>query len=93
MRDIFDELLEGGEAAIYGDGVNPRIDPPKWIYITPLLDEVTRVKEACPLLDFQEPSKEFYGTKSRHFEHLIVQGRNVVTTHSRKPEAGQSAPR
>ncbi len=71
--------------AIYGDGVNPRIDPPKWIYITPLLDEVTRVKDACPLLDFQEPSKETFGTKSRHFDHLIIQGRNVVTTHSLFP--------
>lgn len=61
------------------------VEPTKWIYITPFLDEVTRIKEACPLLDFREPTTINFGAKRIHFEHLIKDGHNIITTHALFP--------
>ena len=56
----------------------------KFIYITPFLSEAARIKEACPLLDFQEPSDKISRCHFRKCEHaaeLIKEGRNIATTH------------
>lgn len=56
----------------------------KFIYITPYLDEATRIKEACPDLHFVEPSsklKDYGFRKICHTASLIDEGRNITTTH------------
>lgn len=56
----------------------------KFIYITPYLDEATRIKTGCPKLHFVEPSdklREFNFKKSLHTQALIDEGRNIATTH------------
>lgn len=56
----------------------------KFIYITPFLDEATRIKEACPSLNFIEPSDalfEFRFRKHIHATFLIKNGFNLATTH------------
>lgn len=56
----------------------------KFIYITPYLDEATRIKESCPSLHFVEPSnklKKYDFKKSLHTSALIEEGRNISTTH------------
>ena len=56
----------------------------KFIYITPFLSEAARIKEACPLLDFQEPSDKISRCHFRKCEHaaeLIKEGKNIATTH------------
>lgn len=56
----------------------------KFIYITPYLDEATRIKKGCPDLDFVEPSnklKKYSFKKSEHTAALIEEGRNITTTH------------
>lgn len=52
----------------------------KFLYITPFLDEVKRVKESCESKRFKEP--EIYGTKLNGIKHLISRGENVVSTHA-----------
>jgi len=55
----------------------------KYIYITPLLNEVERIIEMCPRLDFQQPKPSYkYLTKKAHFLDLIEKGMNIVSTHS-----------
>lgn len=54
----------------------------KFIYITPFLDEATRIKEACPALNFIEPKKKnAEGGKIAHSAKLISEGKNITTTH------------
>lgn len=56
----------------------------KYIFITPYLDEAARIKNACPDLDFIEPSNklgEYNYKKIEHTNELIREGRNIATTH------------
>lgn len=56
----------------------------KFIYITPYLEEATRIKHSCPSLRFMEPSdkiKKYNFKKFNHTSALIKEGRNITTTH------------
>lgn len=55
----------------------------KFIYITPYLDEATRIATACAGMEFYEPQKraEFNGSKTLHTIDLVKRGENVATTH------------
>lgn len=50
----------------------------RFLYITPYLDEVRRIKESCP--GFKEP--QTYGTKMNGIKYLFNKGENIVSTHS-----------
>lgn len=55
----------------------------KFIYITPFLTEVKRVKESVRTKKFHEPTKnEQNVTKLESFKHLLEKGENIVATHS-----------
>lgn len=56
----------------------------KFIYITPYLEEVERIKSNCCGMNFVEPSdkiRQYNFKKSEHTAALIKQGRNIATTH------------
>ncbi len=55
----------------------------KFIYITPYLEEATRITRGCPSMHFFEPQKksEFNGSKTLHTLDLVQRGENVATTH------------
>lgn len=55
----------------------------KFIYITPYIEEATRIKNACPDLHFYAPQKlpEYHGSKVMHTLDLVRDGVNVATTH------------
>ena len=53
----------------------------KYIFITPFLSEVERIKKSCPDKNFVSPD-ENNKTKLEHFSKLINEGRNIVTTHA-----------
>lgn len=56
----------------------------KFIYITPYLEEASRIKNGCPNLKFVEPSnklKKYDFKKSCHTAALIDEGKNITTTH------------
>ncbi len=52
----------------------------RFIYVTPLLDEVERVKDACPDLGFKDP-KPIHGRKFFGLQKLIDDRENIATTH------------
>lgn len=52
----------------------------RFIYVTPLLDEVERVKQACPDLRFKDP-KPIHGRKYYGLQKLIEGRENIATTH------------
>lgn len=53
----------------------------KYIYVTPFLDEVSRIQEKCPNRKFASPD-ESKGSKMRDFIRLLENKRNIVTTHA-----------
>ena len=53
----------------------------KYIFITPFLSEVERIKKSCPDKNFISPD-ENNKTKLEHFTKLINDSRNIVTTHA-----------
>ena len=59
--------------------INSHPDQP-YIYCTPLLDEINRVKEACRGSSFKEPMP--YGqSKLDSFNELLSKGENIAVTH------------
>ncbi|MDM5223003.1 hypothetical protein QUF86_20130 [Peribacillus sp. NJ11] len=55
----------------------------KFIYITPFLTEVQRVKESVTGRKFYEPTKDDQNvTKIESFKQLLEKGENIVATHS-----------
>lgn len=58
---------------------------PRFLYVTPFLSEVTRAKEACPDLQFEEPRSINDRPKWLHFERLLQEGENIATTHALLP--------
>lgn len=55
----------------------------KFIYITPFLTEVQRIKESVKGRKFYEPTKnEENVTKLKSLKHLLEKGENIVATHS-----------
>lgn len=55
----------------------------KFIYVTPFLEEVQRIKNAVTTRDFKEPDERHgSGTKLESLKRLISAGEDIVTTHS-----------
>lgn len=56
----------------------------KFVYITPFQSEANRIVTNCPALEFVEPldhKPQFQYTKTGHTRHLLLEGRNVASTH------------
>ncbi len=60
--------------------INSSLDEDKFLYITPFLTEVERIKSSCPSKKFKEP--QVYGTKINGIKYLFEHGDNIVSTHS-----------
>lgn len=54
----------------------------KFIFITPFLEEIKRIKTACPQLKFSEPSYAKKTNKFTNFKELLEKGGNIASTHA-----------
>lgn len=55
----------------------------RFIYITPFLSEVKRVKTALPDMNFKEPTiRNKKGNKLEGLKQLLINGDNIVSTHA-----------
>lgn len=83
MIKICDSIMGSGKTSAIISYINEHPDK-HFLYITPLLEEATRINNACPDAHFIEPSKtnpEFHFSKSQHTMSLIKDGRNIASTH------------
>lgn len=82
MREVtvIDSLMGCGKTTYAIQMIN---DNPanRYIFITPYLSEVERIKAACSDAHFAEPQQEGRG-KLGSFHKLLSQGRNIASTHS-----------
>lgn len=75
MNDSYQQGLE----VVEGFGENSIIDKSdRFIYVTPFLDEVERVKKET-VIDISSPMNK--PTKSNHVDTLVHYGNNIVMTH------------
>ena len=78
--NIIDAPMGAGKTSAAINYMNSNKDNYKFIYITPYLDEVERVCNAC---NFIKPVNLKAGTpKLIHLKSLLNKGENIVTTHS-----------
>lgn len=52
----------------------------KYLFITPFLTEIERIKKFCPNLKFEEPP--VFGNKMQGLKYLLNKQKNIVSTHS-----------
>lgn len=81
--NIVDEIMGGGKTSWAIDFMNNSNFEKKFIYITPYLDEVKRIKDNVRSRIFYEPTtKNTSGSKMHDFEMLIRDGKDIVSTHA-----------
>ena len=66
---IVDMLMGSGKTSAAINYMNTTSPDEKFLYITPYLDEVVRIKERCPGKKFTEPKE--LGTKLNGIKHLL----------------------
>ena len=79
MIYVIDEMMGRGKTSAMINHINNSPDDKRFLFITPYLGEVTRIKKACAEKRFYEPME--VGTKSDHIKDLIRGRSNIVSTH------------
>ena len=77
---IVDMIMGSGKTSSAINYINKSLEDEKFLFITPYLDEVSRIKESCPDKHFKEPKE--IGTKLNGLKYLINNGENIVSTHA-----------
>lgn len=83
---VVDSIMGAGKTSYAIQMMNEKFgenSKKKFIYVTPFIDEVKRIKKEVTNRKFLEPDeKKGQGSKLRHLKKLIQDGENIVTTHS-----------
>ena len=79
---IIDSIMGSGKTSYVINKMQQNTDT-NYIYITPYLQEVDRVKKAVTNRKFYEPTvKNYKGTKLQGFKDLIIKDRDITSTHA-----------
>ena len=76
---IVDAICGSGKTSAAIEYMKKRTDA-NFIYVTPFLSEIERVKKACTPRRFYDPKA--WGKKIDSFNQLIKKGSNIATTHA-----------
>jgi len=76
---VIDSIMGSGKTSWAIEYMNENKIDKQFIYVTPFLDEVERVRHALPHM--HEPNEK-KGGKLRHFKQLLASGVDIVTTHA-----------
>lgn len=80
MLKVVDAGCGVGKTTSMINFINESGENEKFLYITPFLTEVDRIKNSCADKNFQEPAE--LPTKTEDLLRLIEKGYNVVSTHA-----------
>lgn len=78
---VCDAIMGAGKTSAAINMMN-RHPEKRYLFITPYLDEITRIRNACPELCFCEPVAAPGRTKRQHLEELLAKGYNIASTHA-----------
>lgn len=76
-----DEVMGSGKTTAAIKAINAAPAEQKFMFVTPYLSEVARIKEGCAEKEFCEPVEGF-DCKTADLERLIDVQANIVTTHA-----------
>ena len=76
-----DEVMGSGKTTAAIKAINAAPAEQKFMFVTPYLSEVARIKEGCAEKEFCEPVEGF-DCKTADLERLIDAQANIVTTHA-----------
>lgn len=79
MIKVCDVIMGGGKSTAAIRYMNETDD--KFIYLSPYLDEVERIMNACPRKNFKTP-EDFGGSKLNNLHKLLNQEENIASTHA-----------
>lgn len=77
---VVDSIMGSGKSSWAIQYMN-EMDDYNFIYITPFLDEVDRIKDNCTRRIFKEPKQDKNG-KMENLLKLLEEGGNIATTHA-----------
>ncbi|WP_440110308.1 hypothetical protein [Paenibacillus sp. QZ-Y1] len=82
---VIDSIMGSGKTTFAIEKMNKDTER-KYIYITPFLDEITRIKHLCPNKRFVDPknydSEGHFQKKQDSLHNLLAAGHNIATTHA-----------
>ncbi|MCZ2394942.1 MAG: DEAD/DEAH box helicase family protein [Chitinophagales bacterium] len=78
---VVDMIMGSGKSSAAINYMNKMYRKNKFLYVTPFLTEVNRVREQCPDLKFVEPEMRNGHGKLADIRFLLSKGRNIATTH------------
>lgn len=78
---VVDMIMGSGKSSAAINYMNKNYENKKFLYVTPFLTEVDRVKKMCPDLHFVEPELRMGHGKLSDIHYLLSKGRNIATTH------------
>ncbi len=81
MIKVIDASCGRGKTSWAIQEMNEQINR-KFIFVTPFLDEVDRIKQECSARNFSAPEKNNGRTKARDFKLLLEKSKNIVSTHA-----------
>ena len=77
---VVDSMMGSGKTSAAINHINNAPKRKRFIFITPYLKEVERIKNSCPQRNFQAPKA--IGTKLKGMKQLIHKKENIVSTHA-----------
>ncbi|UOQ86206.1 hypothetical protein [Gracilibacillus salinarum] len=81
--NVIDSIMGSGKTQYAIQRMNEASDLERFIYITPFLDEVQRIKDNVKGRTFKEPdNRNNEGTKLRSLKDLIARGEDIASTHA-----------
>lgn len=80
---VIDSLMGTGKTSWAIQFMNEAdADSDKFIYITPFLNEVERVKKSVNNREFVQPETSRKKNKQEHLKELVAEGKDIVSTHA-----------
>lgn len=80
--NVVDAICGAGKSTALINMINEDETKQKYLYITPFLTEVERIKIACYKKYFKEPILNTDGNKLDNIKELFDRGENIVSTHA-----------
>lgn len=78
---VIDAPCGAGKTSAAINFINGSPEDIKFLFITPFLEEVERIKSCCTGKDFKDPDAT-YTSKSVDIKRMLKNGENIVSTHS-----------
>lgn len=79
--NVIDSIMGSGKTSAMINAIKRSSNKCKFMFITPYLTEVERVKEQCKDKNFKSP-KAIDGSKTNGIKKLLINGDNIVSTHA-----------